>query len=482
MKKYFITLGIIVTSIVLTSCDDELTKKPYDALSSDVVFSSPDGFSNALRGVYAGFIDNSTDNIGAYYGGDMFSVPDILTDNVVLNQNGRQSKKTLYDWLYNANGYGGFDLYGDAYKIIRKSNAIINNIDILSTGDFKNNTLGEALTARALAHFDLVRTYAQIPTQSSGAGASLGVAYVTIVDPTQKPARNTVDEVYSNIIIDLTTAQELIDSSNDASRFNKNAVNGLLSRVYLYMGQWQNAIAEANKVTSSVASISNFPKLWKDESSDGIISQFLIRIADDIAIGTEYSQTSPASGVRSEYNVDFDFFQMYTATDVRKNSYFSTSSFGGISYNHIAKYFGKTGQNNNIVNAKIIRTAEVMLNKAEAYTELSPPNDAGALVALNAVRSQRYTGFVSGGETGQALKDAIALERRLELAFEGHRLFDIKRKGLDVNRSTINGDVSDGTGVPSAFTTLAAGDHKFQLPIPQSAINANTNLIQNPGY
>lgn len=482
MKKYFITLGIIVGSLAFTSCDDELTKNPYNAISEDVLLSTPDGFSNAIRGIYAGFIDNGTDNLADYYGGDMFSVPDILTDNVIVNQNGRQSKINLYNWLYNANSYGGFDLYGDAYKIIKKANTIISNIDNLNAGNFKNNIQGEALTARALAHFDLVRNYGQIPTQSAGAGASLGVPVVTVSDPLNEPARNTVDEVYAAVISDLTTAQSLIASSNPDGRFTKNTVNALLSRVYLYMGQWQNAIDAANVVSSSVASRANFSNIWIDESEDGIISQFLIRNIDGVAIGTEYSQTSPTSGVRSEYVVSFDFYNMFGNTDIRKSAYISTSAFSGVNYNHVAKYFGKIGQVNNIVNSKIIRMAEVMLNKAEAYTKLSTPNDAAALTALDAIRSQRYSGFVSGGETGQALQDAIYLERRLELAFEGHRFYDIKRNEWGINRDAVSGDAADGTGVPPAFATMTAGDHRFQLPIPQDAINSNSNLVQNPGY
>jgi len=481
MKKYILTLGLlfIVTGSFI-SCKKELIQNPFNGLSEDVIFSTPDGFNNAARGIYAGFIGGGTENLYDYYGGDMFSVPDILTDNVILNTNGRQSKRTLYDWLYNSNGYGGFDLYGDAYKIVRKANAIIGHIDNLDNGNFKDNILGEALTARALAHFDLARTYGQIPTQSSGAGASLGVAYVTTVDPLAKPARNTVDEDYTNIVADLTQAKGLINTTNDPGRFNKNTVNALLSRVYLYMGNWQDCVNAANAVTGSVATRSNFPGIWKDENTDGIVTEFLIRIIDDIAIGTEYSQTSPATGVRSEYVVSFNFYNDFANNDIRKSSYISTSAFSGVTYNNVAKYFGKTGQVNNIVNAKIIRMAEVMLNKAEAYSEMG--QDANALATLDAVRSQRYSGFVSGGETGQTLKDAIAKERRLELAFEGHRFYDIKRKGLGITRDGTHGDAADGSGTPPSFTSMPAGDYRFELPIPLDAMNANKNLVQNPGY
>lgn len=482
MKKHLILIGLAISSIAFVSCEDELTNNPYSSLSQDALLSSPEGFENAIRGIYAGFIDNNaaTDQLNDYYGSDMFAVPDVLSDNLILNQNGRQTKQTLYDWAYNSNGYSGFDLYGDAYKIIRKSNAVINEIDRLDNGAFKDDILGQALTARALAHFDLVRTYGQIPTQSAAANASLGVAYVTTVDPDQKPSRDTVGDVYINIINDLTVAEGLIGATGINS-FSKNTVNGILSRVYLYMGEWQASVTAANKVTGTVASIANFPNVWTDASADGVVTQFAISNDDGVAIGTEYSQTSPTNGVRSEYNIAFDFFQLFQTNDVRRDAYISTSVFGGVNYNHIAKYFGKTGQVNNIVNSKILRMAEVMLNKAEAYSEI-PGNNAEALAALDAVRSQRYTGFVSGGESGPALQDAIALERRLELAFEGHRFYDLKRKGESIVRDASFGDVADGTGVAPIFSTLTAGSFKFQLPIPQDAINANTSLQQNPDY
>ncbi|MFL0101557.1 RagB/SusD family nutrient uptake outer membrane protein [Tenacibaculum maritimum] len=481
MNKILLTLGITVGVLSLSSCEDQLTNTPHNSLTPSSLFSTPNGFSNAIKGVYSGMIGNDRDASKDYYGGDYYSVPDILSDNLIINQKGRQSKRTLYDWLYNSNSYSGFDLYADAYKAINRCNRVIENINNLAEGAFKNNIEGEALAIRALAHFNLVRTYAQIPTQSTNAGESLGVPYVTSSAPLLKPVRNTVNEVYANIVSDLIASDNLIATSNGTGRFNKNTVASILSRVYLYMGEWQNAINAANKVAGNVASITNFPKVWKDESFEGVISQFLIRNIDQIAIGTEYSQTSATSGVRSEYVISYDFYQKYKSNDIRKDSYISTSPFAGTNYNHIAKYFGKSGQTNNIVNAKVIRMAEVMLNKAEALSEL-PGQDAAALIALDAVRSKRYTNFVSGGETGQALKDAIALERRLELAFEGHRFYDIKRKGGAINRHTTFGDLADGTGVAPVFKTLKAGDHKFQLPIPQDAMNANPNLVQNPGY
>ena len=182
--------------------------------------------------------------------------------------------------------------------------------------------------------------------------------------------------------------------------------------------------------------------------------------------------------------MEFDLFNMYTTQDVRKTTYAQLKQdSNGNTYNAITKMYGELGQVNGVVDPKIIRAAEVYLNKAEAYAMLSG-KDAEALAALDAVRVNRYTSFVSGGETGTALLAAIKKERRLELFAEGHHWFDVKRWGEGISRSSVNGEFFDGTGTPapSAFQNLAAGSFLFELPIPQAEINVYPEFQQNPNY
>jgi len=484
MKKYILTLGLAaVTSISFVSCEDSLDRQPFANRAPSDVFSNPAGFDNAMRGVYSGFTGIDNQMYGTYLGGDANILADVLSDNLIIAQNGRQTKKTMHEWIYSGNNTSF--LYADAYKVMNRANAILDNTGNLSDGPFKSNITGEALASRAIAAFSLVKTYAKIPTQSADANASLGVAIQTTSDAFSLPTRATVAENYTAIIADLELAKTLINADNGVGRFNLNTVNAFLSRVYLYNGDMQNCITAANAVSSSVTTRDRFVSIWKDENSpaqEGVLSRLVLTTDDGVNIGTQYSQTSPTTGVRSEYAVDFDFYNLYQNSDFRKIAYFSTSVFGGDNYNHIAKYFGKGNNTDNTVDAKVIRMAEVMLNKAEAYADPSVGNDAAALVALDAVRSQRYTGFVSGNETGNGLKAAIALERRLELAFEGHRFYDLKRTAQDTVRSATNGEFADGTGTPAVGTLLTAGSFKFELPIPQGALDANPNMVQNPGY
>ena len=150
----------------------------------------------------------------------------------------------------------------------------------------------------------------------------------------------------------------------------------------------------------------------------------------------------------------------------------------GLSFNAIKKLFGRAGQFNGLVDYKIFRAAEAKLNKAEALFNLGQETPARA--ALDEVRTKRYLTAPSG-EVGNALRDAIRQERRLEFAFEYQRFYDLKRWGLGVQRTSA-GDLADGSGTPSEVLSLSEGNFKFQMPISQGTLDQNPNAVQNPGY
>lgn len=471
MKR--IILALFIVSSFLVSCDQDLDLKPFNALETEVALQTPSDFTNAIRGVYSSMRGAS------YYGGFYISVPDILADNLIISSEGRTSKQSLHYWNYSGNNTWAL-LWDQAYRTIYRANAILENLENLDEGDFRNNIEGEALALRALSHFDMARVYAKLPQFDASA---MGIPYVTSTDVTMLPDRPTVQATYDNIIADFERAKGLIAGSNGDGRLGVDAVNGLLSRLYLYIQDYDNVIASATAALRgepSVGSIDLFPGIWTDATDEGVAFKIRHTEADGTSIGVEYSQTG-TTGVRSEYVAAYDFFEMYGENDIRTTTYFSTSMFAEKLFNHIAKYFGRETGSLNVVDTKVLRWAEVYLNRAEAYA--AKGMDAEALADLDVLRSQRYTDFSSGNETGQALKDAIQLERRLELAFEGHRFFDLKRQNLPVDRSDF-GDLADGTGVtlPADALLLPADDPRFQLPLPQAELNANPNMQQNPGY
>ena len=475
MKKYILILSVL--TITFFNCDGQLETFNTSAINADNAFVSEGDFTTALRGMYLAFLLNPRDNTVSYYGGPLQGY-DVMTDNLLISREGRLSQEFRHDWTYDPNS--GFTAHmTDAYEVVQDANFILANIDVLEAGAFKNNVKGEALAGRALAHFDIVRYFGKIPTQSADAGSSLGMPYITSPDVNLLPARITVTEYYDNLVADLSEAAGLINTTNNGNiQMGKDAVNGILARVYLHMGNWQGAVNAANAVSASVASRDSFTGIWDDSSEAGVIFKLENDNNTRVTLGVPYSQT--AGGIKDEYVPDFEFFQMYDASDIRQTAYFLTSDFAGLTYNHVIKWYESVSTTSlGVVDAKVIRAAEVMLTKAEALANLG--QDGPALTALDAVRSQRYAGFVSGNELGDQLKDAIATERRLELAFEGSRFSDIKRYGLPVERSDF-GHLSDGSGVSATFKTLPAADIHFQVPIPINELNANPNMEQNPGY
>jgi hypothetical protein len=474
MKRIYIIL-FFISNLFLQSCRDELDLKPFNQIDLNLAFKTQQDFTNALLGAYTGFQSEN------YYGGVSILYPDILADNLILARSGRLSASDIYRWQYNPNET--WYIWDAAYKVISRANLILENIDNLPDGAFKNNVKGEALAMRALAHFDIVKVYGKIPTQGGALG--LGVPYMTSTDITLAPSRNTVEEVYEKLIADFETAKDLINENNDEGRLNAVAVNALLSRAYLYNGEWQkcidaaqNSIDEWGVNNLRLASDSTeFSDLWNDNFNNEFIFKIANVFVDDVVIGNQYSQE--AGEILSEYVIDYGFYQLFGDKDIRKDAYVVTEDYNGKTYNHINKYLGRNA--GDPLDTKVIRTSEVYLNKAEAEANLGL--DVDAVNDLNEIRSNRYVGILPPDATGDALKEQIKLERRLELAFEGHRFFDLKRWGLKVERS-IFGDLFDGSGIPveAENRILPAGNNKFQFPIALEEINVNRNISQNPGY
>lgn len=487
MKNRFYTycLASLLATSFLVSCDDELNGlQPFTEGNPETFFNSVASFQNGVDGIYAQF--------WIYYsssGSGLQGIPDILSDNVILAQTGRRSNEVYYDFRYNPNTNGAIPLYwSEAYEAVNAANLVIGQIDNLPDGPDKDNILGQALAARAMAHFDLARIYAMIPTQSADANNSPGIVYVKVEDgdtgdPFAQPSRETVASNYTEIIGDLERAAGLIGTSNGEGRLNRDAVYAMLSRVYLYNGDYQLAINAANQVTTSIVDAKVDGALidvYEDTSNAGIVIEWSVNTSSESTfsnVGVLYSQTTPPNTV-SEYVVDYEFYNNLDPNDLRREVIQFDATNLGNNYNAVRKFLGETGQVNGRVDIKVLRAAEVLLNKAEAQFELN--QTANALATLNTLRDARYTSY-TGGESGQALEDAIQYERRVELSFEGHRFFDLKRRGEAIVRSN-NGDIQDGSGTPPEILTLPAGDFRFQFPIPIDEINANPNMAQNPNY
>lgn len=481
-KTIKITLVLALLSVGFYSCDSNMDDyKPYDQVTFENFYKTPADFEQAKNAMYSIFRGSGYyDGDGS--GGGFISTPDIMSDNCILNTEGRQSGRVNAEFTYNSNNVPS-GLYGTGYRAISRANSIIDRIDVLADGDFKDDILGQALAVRAICHFDIARAYAKIPTQSPDANQSLGIAYVTTFNPQQLPSRlGTVEETYDKIIEDLETASTLIGSDNSVNTFlNLRSVKAILSRVYLYNGDYQLSITRAQEAIAAGANLvsrANFSGTWNDSNNDDILFKVAITTQDANQIGVDYFQFL-SGAFFSEYVCDFDFYNLYTTTDIRKAAYFTRAITNDKEYVHITKYYRDLG-GQRFLDGKYIRTSELYLNIAEAKSRLGN-DDLGALTALDQVRSRRYSDFASGNEVGSALLNAIMLQRRLELAFESDRFFTLKRTGSSLQRSG-KGHLADGTGNISVPQSLPSGDYRWQWPIDQTTLNINPNIVNNPGY
>lgn len=203
MKNKVIKQILFSTLILLTSCRDELDVVPNDKIIVDNYYTTESDFRKGLDYAYDGF------KIAGYYSGDntQLIIPDVISDNLIQNPQGRRSNSDAFNLAFAGNVGAVTSLYGAGYAVAARANIVLSKLENLPAGAARNNFEAEARGIRAISHFDIVRSYAKIPTQSADAGSSLGIAYVDTYDPFQLVTRNlTVNEVYDKILADLLFA------------------------------------------------------------------------------------------------------------------------------------------------------------------------------------------------------------------------------------------------------------------------------------
>lgn len=478
MKNKFILSIVLILLLLLSSCEDFVEILPEDSIPAAIALEDLTDFEQATLGIYS---------VGlGYYNSDYYIAPDILADHGRLAENSLGSYATEYAWTYLANGAGGnaqAGIWTGAYSTINRANLVINNIDGLEIAAGEQETVnqlkGEALFMRAFAHFDLVRLYAK-PYSAATASTDLGVP-VMLESVISTPERNTVEEVYTQVIADLIQAKSLMTVESE-SRASALAADALLARVYLYMGDYTNAIASATTAINAadVASIGDFPDIWgvndEDNASPEVI--FKLGVVDGVGngvgsalwrMGTDIAEWKPAVQLLDLYS-QVDGSAITNTNDIRYTTYYLLREFNSTGEDVVQKYRGNDNEFSDLI---VLRTAEMYLIRAEANAQSGNVNDA--INDLNYLRARRISGYTdvpAGGlNQGQTLA-AIAIERQKELAFEGHRFFDLKRNAEPVIR----------TGDCNPCGPFNADNFRFVWPIPQSELLANPSMIQNDGY
>ena len=468
----------MLAGITATSCSKILDVNPESQLDASTRFQKLEDYRFSLLGTYSLF---RNDNYYGAFEGDANAfglLSDILADDLLSTRENLQSQVVFSDWTYAANESQVEKAWIIGYKIINQANMTLEGIDRFAekNPDEVNNIKGQALAIRGYVHFDLLRYWVNDYSRNSN---EPGVPYITQSDYEQKPSRGTVKETYDKIEKDLLDALALLENQGPTqlAYISADAVKAMLARLYLYSKQYDKAIDFATELINNypLASKTTFPQIWTDFSYDEVIWY----IAFDDGQGTPGGNVYTPALNYSPYSPNEDLIAEYAADDIRPAAYYAVRPDGNdedrfVLIKHQGKYTAQF-RPDGVVNFKVFRVSEMYLIRAEAYAMSTTPDEAAANDDLNELRRARITGYTDESYSGQDLLDAIEMERRKELIGEGHRFFDLKRKGATarkVQRTNCSENCELDPDAP-----------QWTFPIPQSEIDANPAIKpQNPGY
>ncbi|MEM7103218.1 MAG: RagB/SusD family nutrient uptake outer membrane protein [Bacteroidota bacterium] len=350
------------------------------------------------------------------------------------------------------------------YNVIFRANRVLENLDVV-TGPLRDQFEGEARFARALAHFNLVRAYGAVPI----------IDKVIIQTDTEYYDRDNEVDVLAFIETDLTAAAGLLPSRSGMAdgRATSGAANGLLAKVKLTRGDYSGAETILSNLINDpeYALVDDYGDVFYSEMNSEII--FAIPYLDDDANESQdYSFEMTAGGVRSGLNYPTDDFISVVDPDDTERS---AILFSPNNAAEVGKFLTQSADARLCGNDWIVlRLADVYLMHAEAIMagQQSTPS-AAAIASYDAIRERVGLPSLADQGASELTRDMLLHERRMELAFENHRFYDLVRFGV-------------AEDVLSAFA--AAEGHSFSptdllLPIPQGEINVSSGLLlQNPGY
>ena len=476
MKHYKILFSSVLF-LSLFSCKKVLEIKETDFIGGDIALKTVNNNDQAIVGAYAVMGTEMAILLNATFADE-------------VRKGEFYNAGTTHEWQYTSTDIGlrdNFTAVTPNYRAIDRANRVLQALpkaDSTRAGDevLRARLKGEALFIRAFSHFELFRYYCD---NYSPGGMALAYMETPSLDP---KARIEMAPYFAKISADIAEAKNLLPNNlTDIGRATKLAAVGLQARVALYMKDWTNAIAYSTEYINGLplATMANFNGIWTDANNNEVAFELKRTASIGTKIGSLFRGTStkPASTVligTVTWVVSDKLWNSYDkVNDVRFNSYLVDEPIqiaAGRPSHLIQKYAG-TGYvtaGENVADNKIFRTAEMYLIRAEAKAET---NDlAGAAADINALRTARITGYINETFISKdAAITAIMQERFKELAFEGHRFWDLRRRGLAVDR--LPADAPSPIG-----TTLPAGNFRFLLPIPNTEIQANALMKQNPGY
>ncbi len=496
MKKIYLAISLFIVSGWLGSCTDFLKEEPTDRYVIDNFYSSRTDAEAAVAAVYQ--------QLYSIYERHMFLLNELPADD---EKNGlgmpNQFLQNLEYLRFTSENQFTREMWQRNYSGIARANTAIINIPKISMDEtVRARLVAEAKFLRALYYFNLVRFYGDVPI----------ILQLESVEDALGP-RAPKAQVYEQITQDLLDAEADLPISygdQDIGRATRGAAKILLGKVYLTMREYQKSADKLAEVIENEGEYSyglhdNFGDNWEPATENGLETVFSIEFMDPpgngnsamILQGPKYSLPGGFGvlGLTNSNEADIptrDLYDHYADEDERKAATFTTDFVslidGSIHTSTIpifTKYWeeGERNPANSDANMHIIRYADALLMYAEALNDLG--QTAEALTYLNRVRERAFNNPDQNyvGLSAEDFRTAVWLERRLELAMEGHRWFDLARTDRFIERmkehAAYEASVAESNKVEIAQNIQP---HMVLMPIPQREVDLNAVLEQNPGY
>ena len=443
MRKSIISSIVLSLALILGSCDSFLDIKPV----GKVIPTTAEEFRALIAEAYVTVPDDR--------GLASFRSDEVMMD-ASMNANDLESYKDIWLWNdYAASENTATFKWRQFYHVLFIANYVIESESMMENGTTEEikQMVGEAYMLRAYMHFLLVNLHAPAYTKCDPE-TTKAVPLKLDSDTENTLSRNTVAEIYTSIISDLDSAEEYLNvDAWDLGynyRFTTLSVDALRSRVYLYMGEWEKAY------NASVAVLEE-----KNELTD--MSQMLPSEYNSVESIVALEEIMTAQYARAVY-VSTSLFNMYERGDLRRSKYYKQITASKIELR-------KGGSNQY---SCTLRVGEMYLNAAESAlmggTENAISEARNYLLALQKTRfnasayAEKESAVMAMNEND--LLQEIYNERARELAFEGHRWFDLRR----TTQPRLERKFKNETYV------LEEGDERYTIRIPAEAIEANPNL------
>ena len=477
MKKNKTYIGILLSFLfIATSCDKMLETKSQTLLPQDKLQTEA-GCEALLFGVYDLMQEP------AFYGRDIITIPEVLADNSRLSPLASRYKGQADNRIGSH-----LDIWVESYEIIALLNEVIMYAGKLPETSKSKAILGEALTLRGFTYFNLARVYGREPGRLVD---NFDLCVPLILDAffydggemgeEVYPPRATVEKVWAQIEKDLNDGFSLLEGNDSGlmpKRVGALAAKALLSRVYLYEGKWKECVDASDYVVEN-APFDVYNGDFTNIYSSGEENIFYLYFTNTENLGSSSLHSvngmmpsdldsegyDIAKGVGdADLCVAEELVALYDQKNDKRFKAFRKAKINGEKVWWSTKFNSWQGAFG-LDNVPVIRLSEVVLNRAEASSELKKEDQA--LADVNEIRTKR--GLEAVSLNGDALLKEVLLQRRLELAQEGHRFFDLKRRGETITK-------------PAGRVEVPYTDFRVVARISETQMDANENLVNNPGY